>query len=121
MPRTVQLRVLTRQPDRTYLSRFVYGEVRRSTRQRFVSDGANLPTGGTSFVVPRGTVALDELIQYGGQTFRVAGIAPEDLYLTRDLLTTNQHPGSVTGRLALRRFLIDDHRVTVDGSEIGVA
>ena len=115
-----QLRILTRQPDGSHKARLIYGETRAAQRQRLVSDGANLPTGGTTFLVNRGTVALDDLIQYDQQTFKVAGIDPDNEFRTKHRITTNQQPGAIEGELPLPLVFLDGEAVTVDGEEVGV-
>lgn len=115
MARVFQLKVLTkRDTDNLHDVRYLYGEVLRSARGRFLESGAELPTGGTDFIVPRATVVVDEYVQIQGQNFRVRGVAPLPPNFIRDRLTCTQAGSNLV------EFIVPATAIAVDGMTLAV-
>ena len=82
-----------------YSVRYITGRVIRGTRGVLLSDGALVPSGGTTFNVPRGAVDVDEVIEVvgTGQHFQVSGVEPMPPFHVRDRIEADQ----VSGRFPL--------------------
>ena len=121
MPPIVQLKILTRRRGAaSHAIRFIEGEVGSSTRQRADDGGAPLPVGGTSFIVPRGSVQTDEIVSFLGQNFRVTGVNPIRPWFVRDVLTTDQLLGTLEEVvIPLPHHAIDDRIYSMDGQTVG--
>ena len=112
-----QLKVLTQvDPEgNDYTVRFVFGEIRRGTRQLIDESGARLPIGGTTFIVNRGAVLLSEVMSIRGQNFKVVGVEPLAPWFRKDRLTTDIETGRPVELGLHDAWAIDGDRFTIDG------
>ena len=116
------LTVLSKSPaERFWRPRIVYGRAGASGRAVVDQDGVPVQAGGTSFTVPIGSVAPDEVILFAGQHFRIEGIQPIPPYLTRATIETaqveGQYPQTPSDPFVL---LVDDHYLTADDYRLTV-
>ena len=114
MPQLLILRREAKPNDQFFEQRVIRGQVGSAGRSVVDQDGAIIQTGGTTFNVPHGSVKADEFVLYGGQHFKVTGIAPQPPFQRRDRLETDQAVG------LFRTVPFDPFRLIVDGEYLNV-